>query len=76
MVRTSVYLRMDHLIYDVAPRMNPLALSTYQDEDAVGKVKRLAMLSHPTRMGGQVLARYSAYVCVRWLRKLSEGEGG
>ena len=64
--------RIDHLVYDCAPLWNPLVQSTYQDEDYVGKIKKLAMLSSPQRMGQQVLERYSAYVCVRWLRQLKE----
>lgn len=65
-------LRQEHLVYDCAPRLSPLPASTYMDEDMVGKVKRFALRSHPTNLGYQVLQRYSAYVCVRWLRQLTE----
>ena len=41
------YLRLDHLVYDVAPQTNPIKLSCYMDEDAVGKLKKLAMASSP-----------------------------
>ena len=66
----TLYLRLDHLVYDVAPLANPIKLSCYADEDAVGKLKRLAMASSPQNMGEYVLNRYAAYVCVRWLRRM------
>lgn len=65
-------LRLDHLVLDQCQRLNPLQLSTYDDEDFVGKIKRLCMLSHPSQMGFQVLERYSAFVCCRWLRRQTE----
>ncbi|CAE7361318.1 unnamed protein product [Symbiodinium natans] len=68
-IRPKVH-KADHLAFDLAPRVNPLVLSCYMDEDAVGKMKRLAMKSHPQQLGRQVLARYAAYVCCRWLRML------
>ncbi|CAK8987453.1 unnamed protein product [Durusdinium trenchii] len=61
---------LDHLVFDQAARHNPLLLSTYGEEDFVGRVKRFAMLSHPRQMGKQVLLRYSAYCCTRWMRNL------
>lgn len=64
------YLRLDHLIYDVAPQTNPIKLSCYMDEDAVGKLKKLAMASSPQNMGEYVLSRYASYICVRWLRRM------
>ena len=45
------YLRLDHLVYDVAPQTNPIKLSCYMDEDAVGKLKKLAMASSPKKHG-------------------------
>ena len=48
------YLRLDHLVYDVAPQTNPIKLSCYMDEDAVGKLKKLAMASSPQNMGEYV----------------------
>ena len=63
------YLRLDHLVYDVAPQTNPIKLSCYMDEDAVGKLKKLAMASSPQNMGEYVLSRYASYICVRWLRR-------
>lgn len=45
--------------------------SCYLDEDSVGRVKRLAMMSSPLGLGYTVLQRYSAYTCVRWLRQLT-----
>lgn len=62
-------LRLDHLVLDQSPFLGPLANSTYMDEDYVGKVKKLAMASTPQQMGRQVLGRWSAYACVRWLRR-------
>ena len=64
--------RLDHIAYDLAPMVCPLRLSCYNDEDAVGQVKRLAARSHPNQLGYQVLQRYAAYVCCRWLRQLTE----
>ena len=64
-------LRIDHLVIDQAPLMNPLILSTYDDEDFVGKCKRLALLSDPQNFSYQICERYAAYVCVRWLRQLT-----
>ena len=64
------YLRLDHLVYDVAPQTNPIKLSCYMDEDAVGKLKKLAMASSPQNMGECVLSRYASYICVRWLRRM------
>ena len=62
-------LRLDHLVLDQAQYLNPLVGSNYNDEDMMGKIKVLAKLSTPTRLGFQVLERYSAYVCCRWLRE-------
>ena len=38
----------------------------------VGKIKQFAMTAHPHLLGRQVIRRYVAYVCVRWLRRLSK----
>lgn len=65
-------LRLDHLCYDQALRFNPLLLSTYSDEDFIGKCKALAMKCSPSRLGFQCLERYSAYVCCKWLRRLTD----
>ena len=64
--------RIDHLVMDQAPYVNPLLLSTYDDEDHVGKCKKLAMRSPVSNLGFQTLQRYSAYVCCCWLRQLTE----
>ncbi|CAL1141025.1 unnamed protein product [Cladocopium goreaui] len=66
------YHKLDHIVYDCAPEVSPLKLSCYTDEDAMGKLKKLAMISYPNQMGRQVLSRYAAYTCVRWLRRLTE----
>lgn len=65
-------LRLDHIVYDTAEFVNPILLSCYVDEDAVGKLKKLAMVSSPQKMGEHVLNRYAAYLCVRWLRMLTD----
>lgn len=65
------HLRLDHLVIDQARVANPLPISTYTDEDFVGKVKRLCILAHPQNMSYQILQRYAAYTCVRWLRQLT-----
>ena len=65
-------LRIDHLCIDQAALMNPLTLSTYDDEDFVGKCKKLAMRSDVRALGYQTLHRYAAYVCCRWLRQLTD----
>ena len=65
-------LRIDHIAWGSAERLHPLTLSCYLDEDAVGKVKKLAMASHPNKLGRQVLERYACYICVRWLRRLTQ----
>ena len=70
MLPDNVYLRLDHLVYDIAPFVNPIKISCYMDEDAVGRVKRLAIASNPMKMGEYVLSRYAAYCCVRWLRRM------
>ncbi len=64
--------RLDHICYDTAPVANPLGLSCYTDEDGVGQIKRLAQASNPNGLDFQVLNRYAAYCCVKWLRKLTE----
>lgn len=64
-------LRLDHLCLDQAKRLNPLQHSTYDDEDYVGKIKRLCMLAPPSKMDSYVLERYTSYVCCRWLRTLT-----
>lgn len=64
--------RLDHLVYDTAPVFNPIKVACYGDEDAVGKVKRLAMLCNPLKMGNYVLSRYAAFCAVRWLRQLTD----
>ena len=68
----SFNLRLDHIAYDHAPLHNPLHLACYVEEDGVGQVKRLASRSHPKRLGEQVLSRYAASVCCRWLRQLTD----
>lgn len=63
--------RLDHLVLDQAQRLNPLTLSTYQDEDYVGKAKRMALNSaNPPKMGYQCLQRYAGWICCRWLREM------
>ena len=37
----------------------------------VGKVKTFAVMAHPRLLGRQVLERWAAFACVRWLRKLN-----
>lgn len=64
------HLRLEHLCLDQAVHCNPLLQSTYADEDFVGKVKKLALRSSPTGLSYQVLLRYVAYTCCRWLRRL------
>lgn len=61
-------LRLDHLVIDQAKFLSPLSNSGYSDEDMVGKIKLLAVKSSPLRLGFQILERYSAYTCCRWLR--------
>ena len=56
------YLRLDHLVYDVAPQTNPIKLSCYMDEDAVGKLKKLAMASSPQNM----VDTHLTYASVGW----------
>ena len=41
----------------------------------VGQIKKLASMAHPTKLGRQVLQRYSSFVAVRWLRKLESLRG-
>ena len=63
---------LEHIAMESAPRFSVLPMSTYSDEDMVGKVKRFVLLSHPGRtMGSQLLNRYAAYCC-RWPRSLTE----
>lgn len=64
--------RLDHIAYDHAKAHNPLRLACYSDEDAVGQIKRLAAKAYPKQLSQQVLLRYAAYCCVRWLRQLTE----
>ena len=61
-------LRLDHLVIDQAKFLSPLSNSGYSDEDMMGKIKALAVKSTPQRLGFQILERYSAYTCCRWLR--------
>lgn len=63
--------RLDHIVHDTAPTINPLRISCYADEDGIGQVKRLAMASNPVGLDSQVMNRYAAYCCVRWLRRLT-----
>ena len=50
--------RLDHLCLDVAPQINPLHVSNYQEEDHVGRMKRLAVACHPEKLGQAVLERW------------------
>ena len=68
----QTHLRMDHLVYDSAIFINPLALANYGDEDWIGKCKKLAQICNPVNLGFQTLQRIAAYQCCRWLRVLSE----
>lgn len=63
-------VRLDHLCFETAPRFSLLMASTYADEDMMGKIKQFAMRANPVRMGYQVLNRYAAYTCCRWLRQM------
>ena len=65
-------LRLDHLVIDQSQYCNPMASSTYDDEDFVGKTKKLAQMCQPMYLGYQCLERYAAYVCCRWLRQLTD----
>lgn len=96
-----LWLRLDHIVLDGAPRISPLWVSCYQDEDMaawwhlghfawpnlkfpvcydtiffesikVGKIKKLAVMAHPNKLGRQVLQRYASFVAVRWSRRLEE----
>lgn len=64
--------RLDHIAYDHAKAHNPLRLACYSDEDAVGQIKRLAAKAYPKQLSQQVLLRYAAYCCVRWLRQMTD----
>ncbi|CAK9024604.1 unnamed protein product [Durusdinium trenchii] len=68
-VRPKVH-RLDHICLDQAYRMNPLWISCYCDEDFVGKIKAMAVHASPRLLERQVLDRYSAFVCLRWQRRL------
>ena len=57
---------------DVAPQINPLWVSNYQEEDHVGKMKRLAIVCQPEKLGRTVLERWCWYTCVHWLRERKE----
>ena len=62
-------LRLDHICLDVAPQINPLRVSNYQEEDHVGKMKGLAIVCHPEKLGRAVLERWCWHLCVHWLRE-------
>lgn len=64
--------RLDHIVLDSAPQCNPLRIACYSDEDAMGKLKQVAARAHPTKLGEQVLQRYAAFCCCRWLRQLTD----
>ena len=66
MVRKRL-LRLDHIVLDQAAFLSPLIQSTYMDEDLMGRIK-LAVASSPMKLSFQVLSRYAAYICCRWLR--------
>ena len=61
--------RLDHIVLDQAKHLNPLYGSNYSDEDMMGNIKVLAASSSPLRLGFQVMERYSAYVCCRWMQR-------
>ena len=63
------FLRLDHIVLDQAQFLCPLQGSNYNDEDMMGNIKTLAAASTPVRLGYQVLERYSAYLCCRWMRR-------
>ena len=63
--------RLSHIILDNVKLASPLWASCYGDEDMVGRVKKLCLLSSAgPLLGRQVLRRYASYACVRWLRRL------
>ena len=64
------HLRLDHICIDHSGMMNPVKVACYVDEDAVGQIKRFAAQANPKRLSNQVMHRYAAYVCCRWLRRL------
>ena len=48
----------------------PCSLQQCQFLAQVGKIKRLSMLSHPIKLGRQVMLRWAAFCSVRWLSQL------
>ena len=58
--------QLDHLVLDCAPLSNPLRVANYQEEDMVGRMKRMALACHPANLGHSVLERWSWHVALRW----------
>ena len=59
------------MCYDSARIASPLKMACYVDEDCIGQIKRIAREANPQRLDVQVMQRYAAYCCVRWLRQLT-----
>lgn len=57
-----------HITFDA--RVNPRAVHCYQDEDMVGRVKRLFTKCHGTTAPQTVLERYSVIACLRWWEEI------
>ena len=55
-------------IYDVP--INPRRTACYQDEDMVGRMKRIYVRCHGSTAPRRALQRYCVLVCIRWWSKL------
>lgn len=68
----TTQLRLDHIVFDQSQYLSPVHASCYNDEDGMGKIKNLARITNPRKLGLTVLLRWTAYVCVRWVRMATE----
>ena len=60
--------QLEHLVFEWMP-YNPRYFHNYLNEDAIRRVKGLAIRSHPAHMSQHVLLKYSLQQCLQWRQK-------
>ena len=73
--RTRIWLLGSILVHCTWPKLKfPVCCDALGESIKVGKIKKLAVMAHPNKLGRQVLQRYASFVAVRWSRRLEELE--
>lgn len=60
------------LVHIISSRLNPRKQQCYDDEDMVGKIKRVFVKCHINTAAERTLQRYILMICLRWWDKIHE----